>query len=87
MDLPEDVAEYLTQHPEATSVVTRAVRRVKEGRESTIAALRSVGINVTEEGMAYWRDRLKPLTDEDRAANRQWIAAIRAGRTPAEEAR
>lgn len=57
ISVPDDVANWLADQPNASAAVTGAVRA--QMNAARIAdALRAAGIVVTEEGKARWRDRL-----------------------------
>jgi Arc/MetJ-type ribon-helix-helix transcriptional regulator len=82
VSLPDDVANYLAKYPNSSAVVTEAVRaRMKRG-EATMAALRAVGFNITEEGVAKWRGKVGPLTEEQRAEAQRYADALAAGHLP-----
>jgi len=85
VSLPDDVAEYLAHHPNSSAVVTDAVRAQMDRGSTTRAMLRVAGFNITDEGAAKWRDKLRPLTEEQRAEGDRWLAAMLAGRRPDEE--
>jgi hypothetical protein len=85
VSLPDDVAEYLDKHPNSSAIVTEAVRARMERGATTRSMLAEVGINVTDEGVANWRDKLRPFTEEQRAESDRRMAAIKAGRRPGEE--
>jgi hypothetical protein len=84
VSLPDDVAEYLDQHPNTSAVVTEAVRARMQQGATTRAMLKAAGFNITEEGVAKWREALRPPTEEQRAESRRRLDAIRAGRSPEE---
>ena len=85
MSLPDDVAEYLDTHPNSSAIVTKAIRAQMERVATTRAMLAAAGLHVTDEGMAKWRDVLRPPTDEQRAESRRRLDAMRAGHSPEEE--
>ncbi len=82
MSLPDDVAEYLDTHPNSSAVVTEAVRARMRRSATTRAMLEAAGFAITDEGVAKWRDKLKPFTDEQRAEAQRFQAALEAGRLP-----
>ncbi|MFI5931324.1 hypothetical protein [Actinoplanes sp. NPDC051494] len=86
MNLPDDVAEYIITHENSSVLVTTAVRAQIDHGATTRAMLKAAGFTITDEGCAKWRDKLRPLTAEQIAENASWIAAIRAGHRPADEA-
>ena len=77
ISIPDDVAEKLGAVDNVSAYVTEAVRRRMRG-EQIRSELRKVGVDVTEEGVAAWRDRLAKLdaqwTPEERAA--AWARVI-----------
>ena len=82
MSLPDDVAEYLDKHPNSSAIVTSAVRERMERGAAVTAALRTAGFNLTDEGIAAARGRLRPLTEEQRAESKRYLEALEAGRLP-----
>lgn len=80
MNLPDDVADYVTQHPEVAEAMTQRAREIKEHRETVAFLLHAIGLNITEEAIARWPGSLMPLSDEQRAANHRMSEAIKAGR-------
>ena len=82
MSLPDDVARYLDTHPNSSAIVTEAVRARMRRGAATRAMLEAAGFAITDEGVARWRDKLKPFTDEQRAEARRFQLAIEAGRLP-----
>ena len=82
MSLPDDVAEYLAKHPNSSAIVTDAVRARMQRSAATRAMLEAAGFNITDEGVAKWRDKLKPPTEEQRAESRRFLEALEAGRLP-----
>lgn len=84
MSLPDDVAEYLDTHPNASAVVTEAVRAQMDWGATTRAMLAAAGFHITDEGVAKWRDVLRPPTEEQIAESRRRLEAMRAGRSPQE---
>ncbi|WP_125804831.1 hypothetical protein [Actinoplanes sp. ATCC 53533] len=82
MSLPDDVAEYLDKHPNSSAIVTEAVRARMQRGATTRAMLEAAGFAITDEGVAAWRGKLKPFTDEQRAEAKRFQAALEAGRLP-----
>lgn len=82
MSLPDDVAEYLDKHSNSSAIVAKAVRAQMERVATTRAMLETAGFHITDEGMAKWRDVLRPATEEQRAESRRRLDAIKAGRSP-----
>jgi hypothetical protein len=82
VSLPDDVAEYLDQHPNTSAAVTEAVRAHMHQAATTRAMLQSAGFNITDEGMARWHDAVRPATEEQRAESRRRLDAIKAGNSP-----
>ena len=80
MSLPDDVAEYLDQHPNSSAIVTEAVRARMERYETTRKMLESVGFVSTEETRAWARAALRPLTAEQKAESRRRKELIESGR-------
>jgi hypothetical protein len=60
ISLPDDVAAVLDEVDNASAYVAEAVRQ-RAARESTRAMMRRHGYEVTDEGVAKWRDRLAAL--------------------------
>ena len=67
VSLPDDVAAYLEKSDNASATVTEALRGVMNRSATTESILLAMGYKITEEGKAYWRERIKPMTDEQRA--------------------
>jgi hypothetical protein len=67
VSLPDDVAAYLEQSDNASATVTEALRGVMDRAATTEAILLAMGYKITDEGKAYWRERIKPMTAEQRA--------------------
>jgi hypothetical protein len=86
VSLPDDVAAYLATQENSSAAVAQAVRAQMNRGAATRAMLEAAGFNITEEGMARWRGKLRPPTEEQRARDRQWMDAVRSGRLPDEEA-
>jgi hypothetical protein len=82
VSLPDDVAEYLDKHPNSSAIVTQAVRARMQRSATTRAMLEAAGFAITDEGIAKWRGKLKPFTDEQRAEARRFQEALEAGRLP-----
>ena len=80
MSLPDDVAEYLDQHPNSSAIVTRAVRAQMERAATTRAMLEAAGFRSTPEGRAWARAALRPPTEEQRAETRRRRELIESGR-------
>ena len=80
MSLPDDVADYLAQHPNSSAIVTRAVRAQMERAAVTRAMLEAAGFRSTPEGRAWARAALRPLTDEQRTEIRRRRDLIETGR-------
>ena len=85
MSLPDDVAEYLDKHPNSSAIVTDALRAHMDRLATTMSMLEAAGFAITDEGIAKWRGRLRPPTEEQRADSRRRLAAMRAGRWPEED--
>jgi hypothetical protein len=84
VSLPDDVAAYLDNAENASAVVARALRAEMDRGAATEAILRAIGFNITEEGKARWRERLKPLTSEQRADNARRRELLLSGQWKAE---
>ncbi|MGW4461074.1 hypothetical protein [Micromonospora sp. NBC_01796] len=57
ISVPDDVAQWLDDQPNASAAITSALRaQMAGGRVDEV--MRRAGIEVTEEGKARWRDRL-----------------------------
>ena len=80
MSLPDDVAEYLDRHPNTSALVTEAVRARMQRNATTRAMLAAAGFRLTEEGRAWARSVLKPLTDEQKAEVQRRHELIMSGR-------
>ena len=80
MSLPDDVAEYLDRHPNTSALVTEAIRARMQRQETTRRMLEAAGFRLTEEGRAWARSVLKPLTDEQKAEVRRRHELITSGR-------
>jgi hypothetical protein len=85
IELPDDVAAFLSEHPSRLDGVVAEARERLRRRDQVVALLREQGFNITEDGMARWRDKLRPLTEEQRARSRRWLQAMQEGRWPDEE--
>jgi hypothetical protein len=82
VSLPDDVAEYLDKHPNSSAIVADAVRAQMQRVATTRAMLAAAGFTITDEGVAKWRGKLRPPTEEQRAESRRRLEAIQAGRWP-----
>lgn len=80
MSLPDDVVTYLDSHPETAALVVQAVRSSRERGAKTGAMLEAAGFRLTEEGRAWARSVLQPLTDEQKADVQRRHELITAGR-------
>jgi hypothetical protein len=80
VSLPDDVAEYLDKHPNSSAIVTDAVRARMQRSATTRAMLQAAGFNITDEGMAKWREKLQPLGEEQRAEIDRLHKEIQSGR-------
>jgi hypothetical protein len=80
VSLPDDVAEYLAQHPNSSAIVTEAIRARMQRSATTRAMLEAAGFRLTEEGRAWARSVLKPLTDEQKAEVQRRRDLIESGR-------
>jgi post-segregation antitoxin (ccd killing protein) len=80
VSLPDDVAEYLDRHPNTSALVTEAIRARMQRQETTRRMLEAAGFRLTEEGRAWARSVLKPLTDEQKAEVRRRHELITSGR-------
>ncbi len=80
MSLPDDVAEYLDQHPNSSAIVTEAVRARMQRGATTRAMLEATGFRSTPEGQAWARSVLRPLTEEQRAETERRRELIESGR-------
>jgi hypothetical protein len=64
ISVPDDVADWLGEQPNASAAVAAAVR-AQMLASRTDEVLRRAGIVVTEDGKARWRERLaRPMTAE-----------------------
>jgi hypothetical protein len=82
VSLPDDVAEYLDQHPNSSAIVTEAVRARMERVATTKAMLEAAGFRLTPKGQAWARSVLRPLTAEQRAESKRYLEALEAGHLP-----
>ena len=80
VSLPDDVAEYLDRHPNTSALVTEAIRARMHRQETTRRMLEAAGFRLTEEGRAWARSVLTPLTDEQKAEVRRRHELIMSGR-------
>jgi hypothetical protein len=67
VSLPDDIAAYLEKSENASATVAEALRAVMHRGATTEEILIAMGFKITEEGKAYWRERIKPMTREHRA--------------------
>lgn len=79
MSLPDDVAEYLDKHPNSSAIVTDAVRARMQRSATTRAMLEAAGFNITDEGIAKWREKLKPFREGQRAEIERIHEEIQSG--------
>jgi len=86
VSLPDDVAQYLEQHPNSSAAVVEAVRAQMDRVATTKAMMAAAGFQITDEGAARWRDKLEPLTEEQSAEAQRRLDAMAAGRSPEERA-
>jgi hypothetical protein len=63
ISIPDDVAERLGSVDNVSAYVTEAVR-MRMRSEQTRAALEQLGFNITDEGVARMRERLRKLDEE-----------------------
>ncbi|MEV4755154.1 hypothetical protein AB0J86_08575 [Micromonospora sp. NPDC049559] len=64
ISVPDDVADWLGEQPNASAAVAAAVR-AQMSAARTDEVLRRAGIVVTEDGKARWRERLaRPMPAE-----------------------
>jgi predicted anti-sigma-YlaC factor YlaD len=82
VSLPDDVAQYLDKHPNSSAIVTEAVRSHMQRGATTRAMLEAAGFAITDEGVARWRDKLRPPTEAQKAESRRRLEAMKAGRWP-----
>jgi len=82
VSLPDDVADYLDKHANSSAVVANAVRARMQRAATTRAALEAVGFNITDEGLAKWRDKVGPLSQAQRSEARRYADALEAGHLP-----
>jgi hypothetical protein len=80
VSLPDDVVGYLDSHPETAALVIQAVRANMERAAKSRAMLEAVGFRLTEQGRAWARSVLQPLTDEQKAEIQRRHELITAGR-------
>jgi hypothetical protein len=67
VSLPDDIAAFLEKSDNASATVAEALRAAMDRRGATEAILKSMGYKITEEGKTYWRERIKPMTPEQKA--------------------
>jgi hypothetical protein len=72
--------DYLDGHPKTAAIVIEAVRARMERGATTRAMLEAAGFRLTEEGRAWARSVLKPLTEEQKAEVQRRHELITAGR-------
>lgn len=81
MSLPDDVAAYLDNHPNSSAVVADAIRARMARGDAVAAALREVGVELTEDGRAWARSVLsRPRSDP--AESQRYRDALEAGHLP-----
>jgi hypothetical protein len=80
VSLPDDVLDYLNSHPHTAALVIQAVRTNMERGAKTRAMLEAAGFRLTEEGRAWARSVLEPLTDEQKAEVQRRHELITSGR-------
>lgn len=75
VSLPDDLASWLAEQPNASAAVARALRaQIHAAR--TDEALRAAGIEVTEAGKRRWRERLaRPIPAEAVEEGRRLLGA------------
>jgi hypothetical protein len=64
--VPDDVAAYLDNAGNASATVVAAVRAHMERTVATAAILKAMGYRLDEEGRARWREKLRPMSVEQR---------------------
>ena len=79
VSLPDDVAAYLEKSDNASATVTEALRGVMDRGAATESILMAMGYKITEEGKAYWRERIKPMTPRAEGPDSASIRAALAG--------
>lgn len=79
VSLPDDVAAYLDQEPNASAAVADALRARMDRAAATVEMLRTVGIEVTDAGRAKVRGTLPRLTAEQRAEAQRRRDMLREG--------
>jgi len=82
VSLPDDVAEYLDRYANSSAVVTDAVRARMQRSATTRSMLEAAGYPITDEGLAQWREKLRPPTDAQRAESQRYLEALEAGHLP-----
>jgi hypothetical protein len=80
VSLPDDVAEYLDQHPNSSAVVAEAIRARMERYETTRKMQESVGFVSTEETRAWARAALRRLTPDQKTEVGRRQELIESGR-------
>jgi hypothetical protein len=66
VSLPDDVAAYLETAANASATVSAAVRAHMDRTFATEAMLKAMGYRLDEEGRARWRQKLRPMSVEQR---------------------
>jgi hypothetical protein len=84
VSLPDDVAEYLNGAENASATVANALRAQMDRGAATEAVLLAMGYRITQEGRQRWRERLKPLTPEQKAEIQRRWELVRSGNWPAD---
>lgn len=80
--LPDDIAEYLENHPDPSQRITNAIRPALESAANSRAMQEAVGFRFTPESKAWARAALSRLTDEQQAESQRYFEALEAGQLP-----
>ena len=87
MSLPDDIAEYLEDHPDPSRRITNAIRPGLERAAAVRAIQEAAGFRFTPESRAWARAALRRsrMTDEQRAESRRQAELLESGRLPEEQ--
>ncbi|MFG1955419.1 hypothetical protein [Micromonospora sp. NPDC048830] len=85
VSLPDDVAAYLDQEPNASAAVADALRARMDRASATVEMLRAVGIEVTNADRDRVRGVLPRLSAEQRAEAQRRRDMLREGTWPADD--
>jgi Arc/MetJ-type ribon-helix-helix transcriptional regulator len=79
VSLPDDIAAFLERSDNASATVAAALRVEMDRGAATEALLKAMGFKITEEGRARWREKIKPMTAEQKARIQERFELLKAG--------